>query len=421
RADPQVGQRLVGIPPRGVRPQQPDRRRDDQQHPAHGLGAQDLAEALGLRPAAPREERLGRVVGRAHAGYFGRRRRITSPTRLPGTPPNTLTAPSVVRAGAQPLDRRPARLGLQPPALRPRGGPGGPALRRIGPHGLPQRRGEPLASGLAVAQLAAVLGGHDGEHAVDEATAEPAQRALAQRLGHRRRAGEVERQLHPRVGGVHALAPGPGRPGEAPTQLPAGQHQRASHREVGFCHLPRMPVPSRVSMFTAGNNSDILGTLYAVSSRPGNQEHAMALSQTPEAGSRRIARPVPLRESVYSAILDMIVSRQLQPGQHLVESELAMMLGVSRQPVREALQWLKNDGWVDLRPGLGAFVHTPTVEEADQLLAVRSLLETESARLAATNATEEGVAHLRELCERGKQALAAEDVGTLVELNAELH
>jgi DNA-binding GntR family transcriptional regulator len=104
-----------------------------------------------------------------------------------------------------------------------------------------------------------------------------------------------------------------------------------------------------------------------------------------------------------------------------VESELALMLGVSRQPVREALQWLKNDGWVDLRPGLGAFVHTPTVEEADQLLAVRSLLETESARLAATRTTEEGVAHLRELCDRGHEALAADDVATMVELNAELH
>ena len=148
----------------------------------------------------------------------------------------------------------------------------------------------------------------------------------------------------------------------------------------------------------------------------------MALSDTPaEAGSRRIARPVPLRESVYSAILDMIVSRQLQPGQHLVESELAVMLGVSRQPVREALQWLKNDGWVDLRPGLGAFVHTPTVEEADQLLAVRSLLETESARLAAGRATGQDVERLRELCDRGRAALAAEDVATMVELNAELH
>jgi DNA-binding GntR family transcriptional regulator len=148
----------------------------------------------------------------------------------------------------------------------------------------------------------------------------------------------------------------------------------------------------------------------------------MPVSETPQqAGARRIARPVPLRESVYNEILDMIINRDLQPGQHLVENELAVMLGVSRQPVREALQGLKNDGWVDLRPGLGAFVHSPTVEEADQLLAVRRLLETESARLAAQHATDAGVERLRELCRQGFVALDSEDVATLVALNAELH
>lgn len=137
--------------------------------------------------------------------------------------------------------------------------------------------------------------------------------------------------------------------------------------------------------------------------------------------ARQIARPVPLRQSVYEAILDMIVERSLQPGQHLVENELAVMLGVSRQPVREALQWLKNDGWVELRPGFGAFVHAPTVEEADQLLAVRTMLETESARLAALNATDADLARLRELYAQGMIALESDDLNSLVEANASLH
>jgi len=135
----------------------------------------------------------------------------------------------------------------------------------------------------------------------------------------------------------------------------------------------------------------------------------------------RIARPVPLRESVQAAILDMIVSRELRPGQHLVENELATMLGVSRQPVREALQWLKNDGWVELRPGHGAFVHEPTTEEADQLLTVRRLLEAESAALAAQHADEAGIHQLRHIYQRGIDALAADDVEAVVEANAELH
>jgi DNA-binding GntR family transcriptional regulator len=137
--------------------------------------------------------------------------------------------------------------------------------------------------------------------------------------------------------------------------------------------------------------------------------------------ARRIDRPVPLRERVYQAMQDLIISRRLAPGQHLVESELAEILGVSRQPVREALQWLSNEGWVDLRPGYGAFVHAPTHDEADQLLAVRTLLEAESARLAALNAGPEGVAQLRELCKQGLDALDNDDIDGMVAANAALH
>lgn len=136
---------------------------------------------------------------------------------------------------------------------------------------------------------------------------------------------------------------------------------------------------------------------------------------------RRVTRPVPLRESVHNAILDMIVEGDLKAGQHLVEADLASRLGVSRQPVREALQLLNSDGWVDLRPAHGAFVHAPTPAEADQLLAVRGLLETESARLAAAHVSETGIEELRDWCRQGTEALAADDVAALVAANAGLH
>ncbi|MBB5167654.1 GntR family transcriptional regulator [Mycobacterium sp. AZCC_0083] len=134
-----------------------------------------------------------------------------------------------------------------------------------------------------------------------------------------------------------------------------------------------------------------------------------------------LARPAPLREAVYDALTEMIISRELQPGTHLVESELATQLGVSRQPVREALQRLQTEGWVDLRPALGAFVHVPTDAEADQLLAVRTLLEAESARLAAQNATPEQVDQLWDVQRSGEEALAADDQEGLVTANAALH
>ncbi|MFE9252630.1 GntR family transcriptional regulator [Streptomyces sp. NPDC007088] len=141
----------------------------------------------------------------------------------------------------------------------------------------------------------------------------------------------------------------------------------------------------------------------------------------PQGAVPKLERPGPLRERVYETLLELITTRALQPGQHLVESELAGHLGVSRQPVREALQRLNTEGWVDLRPAQGAFVHEPTEQEADQLLTVRTLLEAEAARLAAAGATSAGVAELEALCDRGEQAVAERDVDLVVATNAEFH
>ncbi|MFF1615539.1 GntR family transcriptional regulator, partial [Amycolatopsis sp. NPDC058278] len=137
--------------------------------------------------------------------------------------------------------------------------------------------------------------------------------------------------------------------------------------------------------------------------------------------AKRVERPAPLRQVVYEALAELIINRTLEPGQHLVEADLAEYLGVSRQPVREALQRLQSEGWVDLRPAQGAFVHLPTDEEADQLLSVRSVLETHSAKLAAGRATASDVFHLHELQQAGLEALAKQDTEGLVAANAALH
>ncbi len=136
---------------------------------------------------------------------------------------------------------------------------------------------------------------------------------------------------------------------------------------------------------------------------------------------RTLTRPVPLRQSVSEALAEMIVDGTLKPGQHLVEVDLATMLGVSRQPVREALQHLHNLGWVDLRPGFGSMVHVPAEDEVDQLLAARAAIETESARIVARRITDEGIEELRALRTRGVACLDAEDIDGAVKANSELH
>ncbi len=137
---------------------------------------------------------------------------------------------------------------------------------------------------------------------------------------------------------------------------------------------------------------------------------------------RPLQRPVPLRQSVYDALIDLIVGGELPPGQHMVETDLARQLGVSRQPIREALHRMEAEGWVDLRPSQGAFVHVPTDSEVDELLDVRALLEAETARLAAASgAGPAQLARLREICRQGEAAAEAGDFGAAVAANNAFH
>jgi DNA-binding GntR family transcriptional regulator len=144
---------------------------------------------------------------------------------------------------------------------------------------------------------------------------------------------------------------------------------------------------------------------------------------------RPLQRPVPLRQSVYDALIDLIVGGELPPGQHMVETDLARHLGVSRQPIREALHRMEAEGWVDLRPSQGAFVHVPTDSEVDELLDVRALLEAETARLAAARIARAGdsgtsaaqLARLREICRAGEAAAEADDFGAAVAANNVFH
>lgn len=141
----------------------------------------------------------------------------------------------------------------------------------------------------------------------------------------------------------------------------------------------------------------------------------------PRSGSnQRTRNRTPLRQKVYEALEEQIIYGDLEPGRHLVEAEITRQLGVSRIPVREALQLLHSGGWVDLHPDKGAFVHVPTMQEVRDTFGVRTVLEGLSAWLAAENATAESIAALRELVERGRRILSRSP-REIVRLNSEFH
>ena len=94
-----------------------------------------------------------------------------------------------------------------------------------------------------------------------------------------------------------------------------------------------------------------------------------------------------LRESVAGEIRRMIMDGQLAPGERLFEDRLAEQLGVSRNPVREAIRALEGSGLVEVRPRRGAYVSQLDPHQATQLLELRAVIESYAARLAARNRT----------------------------------
>lgn len=134
-----------------------------------------------------------------------------------------------------------------------------------------------------------------------------------------------------------------------------------------------------------------------------------------------IKRTESLATRVQNSLVELIIQRTLLPGQHIVETEVANQLGVSRQPVREALRSLTAHGWVDQFQGRGTFVHEPTEKEISDTLEFRVLLETEATRLAAELATTTDVELLTSLAQAGLDAVSRSDMVAAVQLDSAFH
>lgn len=130
---------------------------------------------------------------------------------------------------------------------------------------------------------------------------------------------------------------------------------------------------------------------------------------------------LPLQSAVYEEIRRRILRGELLPGTRLVEDRMAAELGVSRNPVREAIRVLAAEGFVELTPRRGAAVAHLGAEEAEELFDVRMALESLAARLAARR-TDDGTRERIESILRSAEAASdAGDQESLVSLNAEFH
>ncbi len=109
---------------------------------------------------------------------------------------------------------------------------------------------------------------------------------------------------------------------------------------------------------------------------------------------------LPKTEQIYKALRKSIVRLERRPGVSLSEKDICAEFGVSRTPVREALQRLAEEDLVDVFPHSGTYVSRISFTEAEEGFVIRSALEVESVRRACAHITDQQILDLQEIVTR---------------------
>ncbi len=129
----------------------------------------------------------------------------------------------------------------------------------------------------------------------------------------------------------------------------------------------------------------------------------------------------PLREIVSETLRQAIQEGTLQPGERLMEIQLAQELGVSRTPIREAIRKLELEGFVVMIPRRGTYVADISLKDVSQVFEIRSALEELAAGLAAERITEEEIEHLERMLVEIGDYIEDKDMDKIVEADVEFH
>ncbi len=122
-----------------------------------------------------------------------------------------------------------------------------------------------------------------------------------------------------------------------------------------------------------------------------------------------------MRHRIFRALRKDILACKIRPGEEVREFELAQRFGVSKSPIRDALQKLEFEGLVEIVPRKGHRVAPISVSDAEDMLDLREILETGALR-HAIKASEQALGSLDEL-----RITDAENIDDFAEYNRKFH
>ena len=130
---------------------------------------------------------------------------------------------------------------------------------------------------------------------------------------------------------------------------------------------------------------------------------------------------LPLRDVVFNTLRQAILKGELEPGERLMEIQLAESLGVSRTPIREAIRKLELEGLVLMIPRKGAEVARISEKSLRDVLEVRRSMEELASELACMRITEEEIAELEEAQRAFIKTVESGDVMRIAETDEIYH
>lgn len=128
-----------------------------------------------------------------------------------------------------------------------------------------------------------------------------------------------------------------------------------------------------------------------------------------------------LVEQVHQSILTDIAAGHLRPGARIIQEQLAQQLGISRQPVQQALTLLRKEGVLSDAPGRGLQVAPLNLEHVRQMYDVRAVIEGLAFRKAAENSAAQAASKGPALIRAGRKAVASKSFQAMIAADMAFH